>query len=229
MTTKAIIMGGGESLYQENVIDVIVKAKKENPELLNDTIIMSTDRTLKHVLEKGIIPEYTCIQENLYPPTRYHTVPQTDYLVDFFKHDIVKKFAPQITLYYAQALRWYRTSILKAMGFKMKRFNRMGLGGNVKPLIYTCGHCSQALVSICREVLKIDKIATIGMDMDFSRSWKIYETDVHSAQKNMLTATLKQNHTDFIKTGKPIYNLTRMGKFHYTGVVETNIEDFLKS
>ena len=226
MTTKAIVMGGGQSLYDGDVIDYLLDhyIKDEDNEKLKDVTILSTDRTLKYVLEKGIVPDYTAIQENLFPATRFTRI---DYMEEFFNHDIVKANAKEITLYYAQALRWFRARLLRAMGFTMKPFNRHGLGGSLKPLIYTCGHCSQALVEIARYVLNIDKVATIGMDMDCSRSWKIYEKDVHHAQKTMLQSTLKRTHTSFLNTGKPVYNLTRKGNFHYTGVVETNIEDFL--
>ena len=223
---KGIVIGAGQSHKDENVIDVLSQAKKRNDtDLLKDVVILSTDRTLKYVLEKGIIPEYCGIQENLYPATRYGA---TDYLKIFFDHDIVKKHASEITLYHAQALRWQRTKILSAMGFKMVRFNRHGCGGNLKPVIVTCGHCAMALVEIGRHILKLDKIATIGMDMDLTGSWKIYKNDVLNVQQTMLQATIRKTASDLVDTGKPIYNLTRLGKFHCRGVEETNIDEFLK-
>ena len=222
---KGIVIGAGQTHKDENVIDTLSKLKEKDDPLLKDVVILSTDRTLKYVLEKGIIPEYCGIQENLYPATRHGA---TDYLKIFFDHDIVRKHASEITLYHAQALRWQRTKILSAMGFKMIRFNRHGCGGNLKPVIQTCGHCAMALVQIGRYILKLDKIATIGMDMDLSGSWKIYENDVLNVQQTMLQATIRKSASDFVDTGKPIYNLTRKGLYHCRGVEETNIDEFLK-
>jgi len=219
---KGIVIGAGQSLYDENVIDTIVKLKEKDDPVLKDVVLLSTDRTLKYVLDQGIIPEYCGIQENLYPATRYGV---TDYLKIFFDHDIVRKHASEITLYSAQALRWQRTKILTAMGFKMVRFNRHGCGGNLKPVIHTCGHCTMALVQIARYILKLDKIAVIGMDMDNSTSWKLYENT--PIAQNMAQNTIRKTASDFVDTGKPVYNLTRKGVYHCRGVVETNIEDFL--
>ena len=55
--TKAIVIAGGQSVYDENVIEKI----KDKPDLT----ILSTDRTLKHCLDNEIIPKYVCVQENL--------------------------------------------------------------------------------------------------------------------------------------------------------------------
>ena len=114
------------------------------------------------------------------------------------------------------------------MGFKMIEFNRHGCGGNLKPVIVTCGHCAMALVEIARYILKLDKIATIGMDLDLTGSWKKYENDVLNVQQTLLQATIRKSASDFIDTGKPIYNLTRKGLYHCRGVEETNIDEFLK-
>ena len=221
---KLIVIGAGQSAYDENVLDVISKAKKQNDtDKLKDLQIMSTDRTLKYVLEHDIIPEYTCIQENLYPATRFG---KKDYLKEFFDHDIVRKYAKQIKIYYSQQLRWYRTKLLKEMGFEMTLFNRHGCGGNLKPVIVTCGHCSMACVEIGRYILKADMIAVIGMDMDLTKSWKLYEKT--TIADNMLQNTIRRTATSFVDTGKPLYNLTRKGRFHCRGVEETNIDEFLK-
>ena len=55
--TKAIVIAGGQSVYDENIIEKI----KDKPDL----IILSTDRTLKYCLENNVVPQYCCIQENL--------------------------------------------------------------------------------------------------------------------------------------------------------------------
>jgi len=215
--TKCIVIGAGQSLYDENVIDVL----KKKP----DIKILSTDRTLKYVLEQGIIPDYCGIQENLFPATRYG---KRDYLIEFFNHDIVKKYANKITLYHSQQLRWTRTKVLNAMGFKMIPFNRAGCGGNLRPAIATCGHCAMALLQIARHILKIDKIATIGMDMDFSSSWKIYEKHDKRTVDGMLSNTMRTIANDFTSANKPLtYNLTKKGSFHGRGVKEITVEEFL--
>ena len=67
--TKAVVIASGQSLYDESVLDEL---KEHN------VVILSTDRTLKYVLEKGITPSYACIQENLIEPNGH------DLLPDFF-------------------------------------------------------------------------------------------------------------------------------------------------
>jgi len=62
--------------------------------------------------------------------------------------------------------------------------------------------------------------------MDHSTSWKLYE-NTHIA-KAMLQNTIRKTASDFVDTGKPIYNLTRKGLYHCRGVEETNIDEFLK-
>ena len=79
---KGIVIGAGQSHTDENVIDTLVKLKEKDDPLLKDLVILSTDRTLKYVLEQGIIPEYCGIQENLYPATRFGVI---DYLKIFFE------------------------------------------------------------------------------------------------------------------------------------------------
>ena len=220
---KGIVIGAGQSLYDENVIDNLVKLKETDDPLLKDVVILATDRTLKYVLEQGIIPEYCGIQENLYPATQFG---MTDYLPIFFDHDIVKKHASKITMYVAQALRWQRHKILSEMGFTMIRFNRYGCGGTLKPAIQTCGHCAMALLQIARYILKLDKIAVIGMDMDNSTSWKVYDNT--NIAQGMAQNTIRKTASDFVDTGKPVYNLTRKGIYHCRGVEETTINEFLK-
>ena len=120
--TKCIVIGAGQSLYDENVIDVL----KTKP----DVKVLSTDNTLKYVLEQGIIPDYCGIQEDLYTALRFG---HKDLFPEFFNHDIVKKYANEITMYYSQQLRWPRKKLLDLLGFKMIPFNRVGCGGNLKP------------------------------------------------------------------------------------------------
>ena len=55
--TKAVVIASGQSLYDESVLDEL---KKHN------LVILSTDRTLKYVLEKGIIPSYVCFRLKMY-------------------------------------------------------------------------------------------------------------------------------------------------------------------
>lgn len=215
--TKCIVIGAGQSLYDENVIDVL----KKKP----DVKILSTDRTLKYVLEQGIVPDYCGIQENLFPATRYG---KRDYLVEFFNHDIVKKNAHKITLYYSQQLGWARKKVLDVMGFNMIPFNRFGCGGNLRPAIVTCGHCAMALLQIARHILKIDKIATIGMDMDFSTSWNRYQKLDNKTVEGMLSNTMHTIANDFTSGNKPLtFNLTKKGSFHGRGVKEITVEEFL--
>ena len=215
--TKCIVIGAGQSLYDENVIDEL----KKKP----DVKVLSTDRAIKYVLEQKVIPDYCGIQENLFTATRYG---YEDLFPEFFNHDIVKKYANEITMFYSQQLTWPRKKILTALGFKMIPFNRVGCGGNLKPAIVTCGHCSMALLQIARHVLKIDKIATIGMDMDYSTSWKRYETENKRAVDGMLSNTMHTIANDFTSGNRPVtYNLTKKGNFHGRGVKEITIEEFL--
>ena len=145
--TKAIVIAGGQSVYDENIIEKI----KDKPDLT----ILSTDRTLKYCLENNVVPEYCCIQENLI------TAEGVDNLKLFFFHGIVKSHAHEITLYHSQILTKERQQIVKDMGFKTIIFNRFGCGGNLPNIINTSGNCGMALVEIARKLLKIDKIAVI--------------------------------------------------------------------
>ena len=185
---------------------------------MEDIIILSTDRTLKYVLESGIIPDYACINENLIIPSNNY-----DFLPDFFFHGIVKSYASEITLYYNSLLTLERLKILQDMGFKMALFNRLGCGTHKGVTLNTGGNCGMALVQIARHILNIDKIGVIGLDLDYSTSNKI---SISVDAELWHTKTQIVNH--FFEMGQPVYNLTRMGRLHGTGIVETSIDDFLK-
>jgi len=219
--TKAIVIAGGQSLYDENIIEKI----KDKSGLT----ILSTDRTLKYCLENNVIPEYCCIQENLI------TAEGVDNLKLFFFHGIVKSHAHEITLYHSQILTKERQQLVKDMGFKTIIFNRFGCGGNLPNIINTSGNCGMALVEIARKLLKIDKIAVIGLDLDFSTSWKLYKKDSQRTVESMLTNSKQQVANDYFEIGQkgnklypyPTYNLTKMGSFHGIGIKEITVEEFL--
>ena len=80
-----------------------------------------------------------------------------------------------------------------------------------------------ALVQIARHILNIDKIGVIGLDLDYSTSNK---NSISVDAELWHTKTQIVNH--FFEVGQPVYNLTRMGRLHGTGIIETNIDDFLK-
>jgi len=204
---KGIVMAAGQSLYDE---DVIEKIKLYCLSEVEDIIILSADRNLKYVLESGIIPDYTCVNENII------TLAGHDFLPDFFYHGIIKSYASQITLYHNSMLTSERVKILEDMGFKTVQFNRVGSGEN------TGGNCGMALVQIARHILKIDKIGIIGLDLDNTTSYKNIDAS-HELwhTKNIIVG-------DFLTLGQPVYNLTRMGNVHGKGIIETNIDDFLK-
>ena len=211
---KGIVMAAGQSLYDE---DVIEKIKLYCLTEVEDIIILSTDRTLKYVLDNGLIPDYTCVNENII------TLAGHDLLPDFFFHGTVKSHAEQITLYYNSLLTLERLKIFQDMGFKTKLFNRQGTGTHKGVTLHTGGNCGMALVQIARHILNIDKIGVIGLDLDFSTSNKNSESvDAE------LFHTKTQILNDFFTMEKPVYNLTRMGRLHGKGIVETNIDDFLK-
>jgi len=227
--TKAIVIAGGQSLYDEKIIDVLLDHYVKDEKIPNVTIL-STDRTLKYVLENGIIPEYCCIQENLI------TAEGVDNLKLFFFHGIVKSHAHEITLYHSQILTKERQQLVKDMGFKTVIFNRFGCGGNLPNIINTSGNCGMALVEIARKLLKIDKIAVIGLDLDFSRDWKIYKKDNPRTVESMLTNSKQQVANDYFEIGQdgkklypyPTYNLTKKGSFHGgIGIKEITVEEFL--
>ena len=220
--TKAIVIAGGQSVYDENIIEKI-KDK-------SDFTILSTDRTLKYCLENNVVPEYCCIQENLI------TAEGVDNLKLFFFHGIVKSHAHEITLYVSQILTKERQQLVKDMGFKTIIFNRFGCGGNLPNIINTSGNCGMALVEIARKLLKIDKIAVIGLDLDFSRDWKVYKKDSPRTVESMLSNSKQQVATDYFEIGQdgnklypyPTYNLTKMGSFHGgIGIKEITVEEFL--
>ena len=79
-----------------------------------------------------------------------------------------------------------------------------------------------ALVQIARHILKIDKIGIIGLDLDNTTSYE------HIDATPELWHTKHKIVDDFITMGQSVYNLTRMGNVHGKGIVETNIDDFLK-
>jgi len=227
--TKAIVIAGGQSLYDEKIIDVLLDHYVKDEKIPNVTIL-STDRTLKYVLENGIIPEYCCIQENLI------TAEGVDNLKLFFFHGIVKSHAHEITLYHSQILTKERQQLVKDMGFKTVIFNRSGCGGNLPNIINTSGNCGMALVEIARKLLKIDKIAVIGLDLDFSTDWKIYKKDSPRTVESMLTNSKQQVANDYFEIGQdgkrlypyPTYNLTKKGSFHGgIGIKEITVEEFL--
>ena len=218
--TKAIVIAGGQSVYDENIIEKI----KDKPDLT----ILSTDRTLKYCLENNVIPQYCCVQENLI------TAEGHDNLKEFFFHGIVKSHADKITLYHSQILTKERQQLVKDMGFKTIIFNRSGCGGNLPNIINTSGNCGMALVEIARKLLKIDKIAVIGLDLDFSRDWKVYNKDPRTVE-SMLTNSKQQIANDYFEIGQdgnkvcqfPTYNLTKLGSFHGIGIKEITVEEFL--
>ena len=79
-----------------------------------------------------------------------------------------------------------------------------------------------ALVQIARHILKISKIGIIGLDLDNTTSYK------HIDATNELWHTKNKIVADFLTMGESVYNLTRMGNVHGKGIIETNIDDFLK-
>lgn len=213
---KAVVMAAGQSLYDE---DVIEKIKLYCLSEVEDIIILSTDRTLKYVLESGIIPDYTCVNENIVTLTNH------DLLPDFFFHGIVKSYASKITLYHNSLLTPERVKIFADMGFKMALFNRLGCGTHKGVTLNTGGNCGMALVQIARHILNIDKIGVIGLDLDLSTSNKGRSS---SQVDGELWHTKTQIVNHFFEMGQPVYNLTRMGRLHGTGIIETSIDDFLK-
>ena len=76
---------------------------------------------------------------------------------------------------------------------------------------------------VARHILNIDKIGVIGLDLDYSTSNK--NSDSVDSE---LFHTKTQILNDFFEMGQPVYNLTRMGRLHGTGIKETTIDDFLK-
>jgi len=221
MTTKAVVIASGQSLYDEKIIEKI----KDKPDL----IILAVDRSLRYCLENNVIPQYCCVQENLI------TAEGHDNLKEFFFHGIVKSHAHEITLYHSQILTKERQQLVKDMGFKTIIFNRFGCGGNLPNIINTSGNCGMALIEIARKFLKIDKIAVIGLDLDFSTSWKLYKKDSQRTVESMLTNSKQQVANDYFEIGQkgnklypyPTYNLTKMGSFHGIGIKEITVEEFL--
>jgi len=216
---KAIVIAAGQSLCDE---DVIEKIKLYCLSQVEDITILSTDRTLKYVLESGIIPDYTCVNENIIRPPNVEYMPNHDYLPDFFYHGIVKSYASQIALYHNSMLTPERVKILEDMGFKTIQFNRVGCGENKGTLVNTCGNCGMSLVQIARHILKIDRIGIIGLDLDNTTSYENIDASYE------LWHTKNKIVDDFLTMGQSVYNLTRMGNVHGKGIVETNIDDFLK-
>jgi len=218
--TKAIVIASGQSLYDEKIIEKL----KDKPDL----IILAVDRSLRYCLENNVIPQYCCVQENLI------TAEGHDNLKEFFFHGIVKSHADKITLYHSQILTKERQQLVKDMGFKTIIFNRSGCGGNLPNIINTSGNCGMALVEIARKLLKIDKIAVIGLDLDFSRDWKVYNKDPRTVE-SMLTNSKQQIANDYFEIGQdgnkvcqfPTYNLTKLGSFHGIGIKEITVEEFL--
>jgi len=216
---KGIVMAAGQSLYDE---DVIEKIKLYCLSEVEDIIILSADRNLKYVLESGIIPDYTCVNENILRPPDVAYMPNHDFLPDFFYHGIIKSYASKITLYHNSMLTPERVKILEDMGFKTLHFNRVGSGENKGVPVNTGGNCGMALLQIARHILKIDKIGIIGLDLDNTTSYQNIDSS------NELWHTKNKIVEDFLTLGQSVYNLTRMGNVHGKGIVETNIDDFLK-
>ena len=209
------MIAAGQSLYEEKIFDEL----KKNP----DIIVLSTDNTLKYVLEQNIIPEYTCMQENLIRPKD-----QYDFFPDFFYHGIIKSHADKITLYYSQLVSPERLKIFNEMGFKIVPFVRLGKGTGKGETIDTAGNCGMALVQIARHILKIDKIAILGIDLDYTTSWKAF-TDKPHILDPMLNNTKHKLTCDYFESGTPIFNLTRLGNLHGKGIKESNIIDFIEN
>ena len=216
-TRKAIVIAGGPSLYAEKVLDVILENLnqfQQNP----DITILTTDRTLKLILEKGITPEkfpsfFVCTQEKLRDGN-------LDMLPIFYYHGIVRKHAKNIILFYAHRVEKDNVEKLKAVGFNMIQFTRFGKGRGSGELIDTCGNCGMALVEIARHILKIEEIGIIGIDLNYD---KVYDYDF----KVELSHSKKRAFQDFLDLGNPIYNLTEKGLFHGSGIIDMNIEEFL--
>jgi len=209
---KAVVIGAGGSLYEEKVIDQLKDYK--------DLTVLSTDRTLKYVLEHDVNVQYTCVQENIIRADGH------DFLPDFYEHDIVRKHASNITLYHSQLLTTQRVMILANMGFKTIPFQRLGKGdGGTGEIIDTCGNNAMALVQIARKLLKIEEIAVIGLDLDSSTSWKMYEnTTINQA---MVKNSKERTAIDFFDNGTITYNLTELGLFHGKGIKEVSLNTFM--
>jgi len=233
--TKAVILASGSSLQMSGVMDVI--ARYEKPDLA----ILVTDRSLSEVLKKGITPDkfpffYSCIQENLIPLDGNQK--GQDLIVQFFCQEIVYPFTQKITLFCGQMLEPERVQTCADMGFQIRRFNRFGKGAGKGPVLKTCGNNGMALMEIAKHVLNIPKVGFIGLDLDYSTSWKVYadpktSPDLRPAADRMLRFSREQIFNDF-KTpgsdwlGRPVYSLSRLGRLHGTGIIETTIHDFLK-
>ena len=211
---KGLVIASGSSAVKTSVLDVIAR---EVPDLT----ILVADRSLLDVLKKGITPDkfpnfYCCINENIIRKDGL------DLLPEFFYHDEIFPITTSISLYCCQLLEEKRLDLLKDMGFQIRRFNRFGKGPGPGPVVRTAGNCGMAILEIGRHVLKIDKIGFIGLDLDQTESWK------NKPDLNELVISKNQLIDDFIKTGKTVYSLTRLGNLHGKGIEETTIHDFLK-
>ena len=206
------MIAAGQSLYEEKIFDEL----KKNP----DIIVLSTDRTLKYVLDQDIIPQYVAIQENLISEQKH------DWIPEFFYHGIIKSHADKITLYHSQNLTPERVKIVYDMGFKLVPFRRLGKGIGKGEIIDTCGNCGMALIEIARHILKIDKIAVLGIDLDTSTTWNVHKPNVLNP---MVDNTKHRLTNDYFESGTPIFNLTRLGNLHGKGIKETNIIEFIEN
>ena len=112
------------------------------------------------------------------------------------------------------------------IGFKTVPFVRAGKGDGKGEIIDTCGSCGIALVEIARHILKIDKIAVLGLDMDTSTSWNMHKPHVLNP---MIDNTKHRMTNDYLESGTPIFNLTRLGNLHGKGIKESNIIDFIEN
>jgi len=211
---KALVIASGSSVQSTSVLEVVAR---EVPDLA----VLVTDRSLLDVLKKGITPDkfpnfYCCINENIITKAGH------DLLPDFFLHPEIYPITKEIILFYNQLLEEKRLDILKDMGFQIRRFNRIGKGPGPGPAVRTAGNCGMAILEIGRHVLKFDKIGFIGLDLDQTASWK------NKPHLNELVLSKNQLIEDFIKTGKCVYSLTRLGNLHGKGIEETTIHSFLK-
>jgi len=87
-------------------------------------------------------------------------------------------------------------------------------------------NCGIALIEIAKHILKIDKIAVLGIDLDTSTTWNVHKPNVLNP---MVVNTKHRLTNDYFESGTPIFNLTRLGNLHGKGIKETNIIEFIEN
>lgn len=160
--TKGIVIGGGRSLWETNILTEIIKAQFSNR--LKDISIMVCDRMLDHCIKQGLMlyNVSTCTQDIMEDRQtvdlfcKFYDCLQFDrFGIDIYLSDTVDPvFLKYVSMYGNTKLfhRKYKKGVI-------------GLGAGF-PMINTCGNVGIACWNILRQLKGCDQIAILGLDFE---------------------------------------------------------------